>query len=45
MTLCTIIHISWRGPFWITAAISFSWTIVLSLVFQLVFRIPLPGSF
>lgn len=45
VTLCTIIHISWRGPFWITAAISFSWTIVLSLVFQLVFRIPLPGSF
>ena len=45
LTLCTIIHASWRGPIWITAAISVTWTIVLSLVFQLVFRIPLPGSF
>lgn len=45
VTLCTIIHLSWRGPFWITAAISIAWTLVLSLVFQLVFRIPLPGSF
>lgn len=45
VTLCAIIHLSWRGPLWITAAISISWTIILSLVFQLVFRIPLPGSF
>lgn len=45
VTLCTIIHLSWRGQFWITAAISIAWTITLSLVFQLVFRIPLPGSF
>ena len=45
VTLCTIIHLNWRGPFWITAAISFAWTIILSLVFQLVFSIPLPGSF
>ena len=45
VTLCTIIHLSWRGPFWITAAVSVGWTVVLSLVVQLVFRIPLPGSF
>ncbi len=45
VTLCTIIHLSWRGPFWITASISIVWTLILSLVFQLVFRIPLPGSF
>ena len=45
VTLCTIIHASWRGPIWITAAVSITWTITLSLVFQLVFRIPLPGSF
>jgi len=45
VTLCTIIHLSWRGPIWITASISITWTIVLSLVFQLIFRIPLPGSF
>ncbi len=45
LALSTIIHASWRGPIWITAAVSITWTIVLSLVFQLVFRIPLPGSF
>ncbi len=45
VTLCTIIHVSWRGPIWITVAISIAWTLVLSLVFQVVFRIPLPGSF
>ena len=45
MTLVSIIHLSWRGPIWITVAVSVTWTFVLSLVFQLVFRIPLPGSF
>lgn len=45
LTLTTIIHLSWRGPIWITAAVSITWTIILSLVFQMVFRIPLPGSF
>lgn len=45
VTLCTIIHLSWRGPIWITALVSVTWTVVLSLVFQMVFRIPLPGSF
>ena len=45
LTLATIIHVSWRGPFWITASVSIVWTSILSLVFQLVFRIPLTGSF
>lgn len=45
VTLCVIMHLSWRGPIWITAIISIAWTLVLSLVFQMVFRIPLPGSF
>ncbi len=45
LALSTIIHLSWRGPLWITAAISITWTAILTLVFQLVFRIPLPGSF
>lgn len=45
LTLATIIHLSWRGPFWITAVVSVVWTSILSLVFQIVFRIPLPGSF
>ncbi len=45
LTLSTIIHVSWRGPLWITATVSITWTVILSLVFQLVFRLPLPGSF
>ena len=45
IALCAIIHLSWRGPFWITVGVSTAWTLVLSLVFQLVFRIPLPGTF
>ena len=45
LTLATIIHLNWRGPLWITVLVSITWTLILSLVFQLVFRIPLPGSF
>ena len=45
LTLSTIIHLSWRGPLWITVLVSAAWTVILSLVFQLVFRLPLPGSF
>ena len=45
LALSTIIHLSWRGPLWITVTVSITWTVILSLVFQLVFRIPLPGSY
>ena len=45
LALSTFIHMSWRGPIWITVLVSVTWTLILSLVFQLVFRIPLPGSF
>ena len=45
LALASIIHLSWRGPLWITVAVSVTWTLILSLVFQVVFRIPLPGSF
>ena len=45
LALASIIHLSWRGPLWITVAVSVIWTLILSLVFQIVFRIPLPGSF
>ena len=45
IALATIIHVSWRGPLWITVLISASWTLTLSLVFQKVFSIPLPGGF
>ena len=45
IALAAIIHLSWRGPLWITASVSIIWTAILSLVFQLVFRIPLPGTF
>lgn len=45
LALAAIIHVSWRGPIWITACVSVGWTATLSLVFQKVFNIPLPGSF
>ena len=45
VALSAIIHMSWRGPLWITASISTAWTLVLSIVFQKVFTIPLPGGF
>lgn len=45
VALADIIHIHWRGPLWITTVISVLWTLVLSLIFQKAFNIPLPGSF
>jgi len=43
--LAAIIYIYWRGPFWINTLVSFFWTLILSLVFQKAFNLPLPGSF
>ncbi len=45
IALASIIHVSWRGPLWITALISVGWALALSVVFQKVFLIPLPGGF
>lgn len=45
VALAAIIHVSWRGPLWITVTISLGWALALSLVFQKVFVIPLPGGF
>ena len=45
IALAAIIHVSWRGPLWITVVISAIWTLTLSLVFQKIFSIPLPGGF
>lgn len=45
IALSTIIHVFWRGPLWITVVISTGWTLALSLVFQKLFVIPLPGGF
>ncbi|MGI9498417.1 MAG: tripartite tricarboxylate transporter TctB family protein [Geminicoccaceae bacterium] len=45
LALATLIHLFWRGPLWITVVISISWTLTLSLVFQKIFQIPLPGGF
>ncbi|WP_146344966.1 tripartite tricarboxylate transporter TctB family protein [Phaeobacter marinintestinus] len=45
IALAAIIQVSWRGPVWITTIISVGWTLVLSVVFQKVFAIPLPGGF
>lgn len=45
VALSAIIAMSWKGPLWIIVAVSAGWTIILSVVFQHVFSIPLPGSF
>lgn len=45
ISLAATIHIFWRGPLWITVLISLGWTLALSLVFQKLFTIPLPGGF
>ena len=45
IALATIIHVSWRGPLWITVMVSTGWTLALSVVFQKLFLIPLPGGF
>ncbi|MEM8993102.1 MAG: tripartite tricarboxylate transporter TctB family protein [Pseudomonadota bacterium] len=45
MALIGIIHLAWRGPLWITSTIAIVWTLTLSLVFQHIFVIPLPGGF
>jgi hypothetical protein len=45
VALAAIIHVFWRGPLWITALVSAGWTLTLSIVFQKVFNIPLPGGF
>jgi len=45
VALVTIIHLAWRGPIWITLSIAIGWTLILSLVFQHIFIIPLPGGF
>ena len=44
VALTVIIAASWRGPLWIIVTVSVAWTLILSLVFQKVFNIPLPGS-
>ena len=45
IALATIIHLYWRGRLWITTSVSVLWTLLLSLVFQKLFNLPLPGSF
>lgn len=45
ITLVVIIQSAWRGPLWITTLLSIIWTLLLSVVFQKAFVIPLPGSF
>lgn len=45
VALSVIISISWRGPLWASVLISVVWTVALSLVFQKMFTIPLPGGF
>ena len=45
IALAAIMHIFWGGPLWITALVAAGWTMTLSVVFQKIFNIPLPGGF
>lgn len=45
VALAAIIHVAWRGPLWITTLVATGWTLALSLTFQKLFNIPLPGGF
>jgi hypothetical protein len=45
LALAAIIHVFWRGPLWITVLVSTGWTLALSLTFQKLFQIPMPGGF
>lgn len=45
LVLVTIIHVFWQGAFWVNVVISTLWTLTLSVVFQKLFTIPLPGGF
>jgi len=45
ITLVVIIQGAWRGPMWINTLLAIIWTLLLSVVFQKAFEIPLPGSF
>lgn len=45
IALAAIVHACWRGPLWITAVVSVVWALTLSIVFQKLFQIPLPGGF
>ncbi len=45
IALAAIMHMFWRGPLWTKAAIAAGWTLTLTLTFQKLFNIPLPGGF
>lgn len=45
ITLVAIIQGAWQGPIWKTTLLAILWTLLLSVVFQKAFIIPLPGSF
>lgn len=45
IALAAIIWAFWRGPLWIIATVSAGWIAFLSIVFQHLFVIPLPGGF
>ena len=45
VAISAIIVLSYRGRLWITVLVTVGWVTILSLVFQQLFKIPLPGSF
>ena len=45
IALTAIMHVFWRGSLWTKTAIAAGWTLMLTLTFQKLFNIPLPGGF
>lgn len=45
IALVAMMHMFWRGPLWTKSAIAVGWTLMLTLTFQKLFNIPLPGGF
>lgn len=45
IVLSAIIKTYWGGPLNVIVAIAAAWTLILSVVFQKIFQIPLPGGF
>ncbi|MEP4034439.1 tripartite tricarboxylate transporter TctB family protein, partial [Roseibium polysiphoniae] len=45
LALSAIMRVYWGGPLLAIVAIATGWTLVLSIVFQKIFQIPLPGGF
>lgn len=42
VAVTAVLRIHWRRPLWVCLSVTFAWIAFLSIVFRLIFRIPLP---